>query len=107
MVLDQLTLAAGLTHDVEETRKQRLEFWHLSNTAWLSALEKHLEMSNGVLDGKPGVDQTLLNGALLEEMGDTLIDLCDSLARYGLVDYQIGMEEEKIIKGKCCIELVV
>ena len=107
VVLDQLTLAAGLTYDVEEAREQRLEFWYLFNTAWLSALEKHLEMSKSVLDGEPGVDQTLLNGALLEEMGDTLINLCDSLERYGLVDYEMGMEEEKIVEGKCCIELVV
>ena len=64
-------------------------------------------MSKSVLDGEPGVDQTLLNGALLEEIGDILINLCDSLERYSLVDYKIGIEEEKIIEGKCCIELVV
>ena len=70
-------------------------------------MEKHLEISKSVLAGEPGVDQTLLNRALLEEIGDTLINLCDSLERYSLVDYQIRMEEEKIIEGKCCNELVV
>jgi hypothetical protein len=36
----------------------------------------------------------------MEEMGKTLIQLCDQLEQHGLVDYQMGIWEEEILCGK-------
>lgn len=36
----------------------------------------------------------------LEKMAQELIQLCDGIERHGLVDYQYGVWEEKILQSK-------
>lgn len=36
----------------------------------------------------------------MESMGKELIQLCDQLEQYGLVDYQMGVWEEEILCGE-------
>lgn len=47
----------------------------------------------------PVAPQTLLSKEALERMGDELVAHCDTLGKYGLVDYQMGVAEEEIIDG--------
>ena len=48
----------------------------------------------------PVQSQKLLPKEFLEEIGDELVSLCDSLEKHGLVDYQIGVSEQEIIESK-------
>lgn len=36
----------------------------------------------------------------LEKMGSELVQLCDGIERHGLVDYQYGVWEERIMQGR-------
>lgn len=46
---------------------------------------------------------SLLSRDRMESMGKDLIQLCDQLEQYGLVDYQMGIWEEEILCGELCI----
>jgi len=43
--------------------------------------------------------QSLIPQDGLERMGRELVRLCDSIERHGLVDYEYGVWEERIIAG--------
>jgi len=43
--------------------------------------------------------QSLITQDGLEKMGKELVRHCDSIERYGLVDYEYGVWEEQIIAG--------
>lgn len=50
--------------------------------------------------GEPPVaPQSLISEESLENMGSELVRLCDTMEKYGLVDYQIGVWEEEIISS--------
>ncbi|KAL2125983.1 hypothetical protein VTI74DRAFT_2013 [Chaetomium olivicolor] len=42
--------------------------------------------------------QSLIPIERLQKMGKDLVRLCDNIERYGLVDYQYGVWEERIIE---------
>lgn len=44
---------------------------------------------------------SLLTSDRMEAMGNELIQLCDQLEPHGLVDYQMGIQEENILSGRC------
>lgn len=44
--------------------------------------------------------QSLISLDDLQKMGRELIRLCDSVERFGLVDYDFGVWEERIMDGK-------
>ena len=44
--------------------------------------------------------QTLIPQESLEKMGKELVRLCDGVERHGLVDYQYGVWEERIIDSE-------
>lgn len=44
--------------------------------------------------------QSLITQDGLEKMGKELVRHCDSIERYGLVDYEYGVWEEQIIAGR-------
>lgn len=43
---------------------------------------------------------SLLSQERMQSMGKHLIQLCDQLEQYGLVDYQMGIWEEEILCGE-------
>jgi hypothetical protein len=43
--------------------------------------------------------QSLVSKAMVKEMGNALIRLCDGIECHGLVDYQYGMREDRITAG--------
>lgn len=53
--------------------------------------------------GQPPVPPgNVLQGAVLERMGEALVSFCDGVEKYGLVDYQMGVWEEEIMSSKAC-----
>jgi hypothetical protein len=47
----------------------------------------------------------LLSREVLKEMVDDLIRLCDGIERHGLVDYGVGVWEERIVEGMLLMRL--
>lgn len=44
--------------------------------------------------------QSLLAQEKIEKLGDEIVRLCDGLERHGLVDYQYGVWEDRIVASK-------
>ncbi|KAI4226075.1 MAG: hypothetical protein L6R36_003429 [Xanthoria steineri] len=98
-------LTSGLTSDNESLRNERLEIWRVFNTCWLAVLQRQREVTQQILDTgqRPRRPQNVLRQDDLERMAESLMEHCDYLERYGLVDYQMGVWEEEImsILGQC------
>lgn len=79
----------------------RIEMWDQFNTCWLALLQCQKDHTQEMLEqGRPpNPPQNLLGEPFLEQMGNELVRLCDSIERHGLVDYQIGVWEEEIISS--------
>ena len=43
---------------------------------------------------------SLMNSQALEQLSRELVRLCDMVERFGLVDYQMGVQEEEIMDCK-------
>ncbi|KAL8863377.1 MAG: hypothetical protein Q9178_000058 [Gyalolechia marmorata] len=95
----------GLTSENDALKDERLKLWSEFNTCWLAVLQRQKEVTQQILSSgqRPPRPQTVLRKEDLERMADTLVQHCDSLERYGLVDYQMGVWEEEImsILGQC------
>lgn len=78
---------------------QRLSLWDNFNNCWLALLQRQLDETRNKRDTgrSPVPPQSILPAATLERMGDDLVAHCDNLAKFGLVDYQMGVSEEGII----------
>lgn len=50
--------------------------------------------------GHQSPNTSLLSSDMMENMGKELIQLCDQMEQYGLVDYQMGIWEEEILCGE-------
>lgn len=90
-----LTDFLGLCNDDPNPakREEKIYVWELFNFCWLAALQKQKELSTS---GGPG----LLDASTLKNMGHEVISCGNGLERFGLVDYQQGLWESKIIDGK-------
>lgn len=42
----------------------------------------------------------MLTVAMMEKLGDDLVQLCDRMEPHGLVDYEVGIWEEEILSGE-------
>lgn len=71
--------------------------WHDFNHAWLSLFQKQKDMIE--LATAPQRGQSLLSEDTIKKMGEELISLCDGIERHGLVDYEYGVWEERIIES--------
>jgi hypothetical protein len=89
------TFATGLTTDDQSLRDQRTELWTDFNHAWLAIFQRQKDM---MLAGQRS--SNLIAPSKLEKMGKDLIKWCDNIERHGLVDYQYGVEEERILDSK-------
>lgn len=75
-----------------------MEVWHHFNNAWLALLQRQKDMVESHL--QLGQAQSLLTLEGLKNMGKTLIDTCDVVEKHGLVDYEQGVWEERIVDSK-------
>lgn len=68
---------------------------------WLAVCQKQKDVTLDVIrTGHQPENTSLLSTAMMENMGRELIELCDQMEPYGLVDYQMGIWEEEILSGK-------
>ncbi|KAI1117339.1 hypothetical protein F5Y14DRAFT_380387 [Nemania sp. NC0429] len=91
----------GLTADQENLHQDRLKLWRDFNNAWLSLCQKQKTMLESSLPLQRG--QNLVSEEQMMNMGNELVRLCSSIERHGLVDYEYGVWEERIIDilGQC------
>ncbi|CAK7567315.1 MAG: hypothetical protein SEPTF4163_005278 [Sporothrix epigloea] len=94
----------GLTSDNEELYESRIKLWKNFNNAWLGLLEKQKQTmwpENAVQES-----QNVITFENLRKMGRELVRLCDGIERFGLVDYEYGVWEERIMAVLTdCVEL--
>ncbi|KAL8643246.1 MAG: hypothetical protein Q9228_000140 [Teloschistes exilis] len=90
----------GLVSDDQTLREERLKLWSEFNLCWLAVLQRQKDETQIILDtGQPPPPGSLLRAESLENMAETLVQLCDGIEKYGLVDYQMGVWEEEILSS--------
>lgn len=75
---------------------ERLQLWTNFNYAWLALGYAQKE---GMLASQRPTG--LLTEKAIFDMVDELVRLCSAIERHGLVDYEMGVREEDIVKGMC------
>ncbi|KAL8944427.1 MAG: hypothetical protein Q9216_000478 [Gyalolechia sp. 2 TL-2023] len=99
----------GLVSDDQSLREGRLKLWDEFNKCWLAVLQRQMDDTRRMLDTSqpPSAPQNILPEVSLKEMGDTLVQQCDGIEKYGLVDYQMGVWEEEIMSILTqCVDLL-
>ncbi|KAK0719987.1 hypothetical protein B0H67DRAFT_599583 [Lasiosphaeris hirsuta] len=86
----------GLTSDDQNLHGDRIKLWNEFNYAWLSILQAQKDnmMESGQQSQR---SRSPIPQDGLEKMGKELVRLCDTIERHGLVDYEYGVWEERII----------
>lgn len=85
----------GLTGDDESLLEDRLTLWQDFNHAWLSLFQKQKDMLDA--GSTPRRNRGVMTKDQLTKMGNELVRLCNGIERHGLVDYQYGVWEERIV----------
>ena len=93
-----MAITIGLVSDDSRARPDRLSVWRDFNNAWLGLLQRQKDMVES--HEQLGQSQSLLPPEGLKSMGDTLVEMCNVLANHGLVDYEQGVWEERIVDSK-------
>ena len=95
----------GLVRDEEAMHAERLKLWDEFNKCWQSLLGRQMELTFAwqTSGSRPHSPQSLLDMDIMETMGNRITLLCDGIEKYGLVDYQMGVEEEVIIDRRLFI----
>jgi hypothetical protein len=85
-----------------DIRHQRTEDFDLFNWAWLTTLQRQLELTHPSTSASQlqRGSASVMDIETLEYLGDELVHLCDTVERYGFVDFQMGIAEEEIIDRK-------
>lgn len=88
----------GLIVDEVALHADRIRLWGEFNNAWLGIFQKQKDMlESGQRISPP---QSLMTQEFINKMVKDLIRLCDGIENHGLVDYQLGVAEERIIMSK-------
>ncbi|CCD51477.1 hypothetical protein BofuT4_P017830.1 [Botrytis cinerea T4] len=91
----ELVSDEGLTVDEAALHADRIQLWNEFNAAWLSIFTRQHDFLES---GQRKQDQqTLMSLDFINKMGTNLTRLCDSVEKYGLVDYQYGVGESQIM----------
>ncbi|KAI0120016.1 hypothetical protein GGR51DRAFT_5888 [Nemania sp. FL0031] len=85
----------GLTVDDEGLHEGRLMLWRDFNHAWLALFQKQKDMFESGIPLRRG--QNNMAKDQLTNMGEAIVRLCNGIERHGLVDYEYGVWEERII----------
>ena len=95
----RLTEITGLVSDNHSLREERLTLWREFNLCWLAVLQRQKDDAQLMFDTgqAPPPPRNILGTDMLERMGDALVEACDGIEKYGLVDYQMGVWEEEIM----------
>ncbi|KAF5866218.1 hypothetical protein ETB97_000182 [Aspergillus alliaceus] len=88
----------GILRDDQVVYADRLQLWNDFNLCWLAVCQKQKDLLQDVLrTGRQPPHTSLLSGDVMDNLARELIQLCDRLEQYGLVDYQMGIWEEEIL----------
>ncbi|CAD0038427.1 unnamed protein product [Aureobasidium pullulans] len=91
--------ALGLDRDDKSQYANRLELWDTFNACWLTVLQLQYKKTHMMMctaqELPPG--QSILDADTIEILGHEIVKLCDGIEKTGLVDYQMGVAEERII----------
>lgn len=80
-----------------------MRLWDEFNNAWLTTLQRQLDLCQDMLSGQTLRNpQSLISQRSLEHLARELVRLCDGVEKHGLVDYQIGVAEDEIIDRESC-----
>lgn len=94
--------ALGLDRDDKSQYANRLELWDTFNACWLTVLQLQYKKTHMMMrtaqELPPG--QSILDADTIEILGQEIVKLCDGIEKTGLVDYQMGVAEERIISSK-------
>lgn len=85
----------GLIVDEVGLHSDRIRLWGEFNNAWLGIFQKQkdmLETGHRILP-----PQSLMSQEFINKMMKDLIRMCDGIESHGLVDYQYGVAEERIV----------
>ncbi|KAG4034057.1 hypothetical protein MFRU_003g00340 [Monilinia fructicola] len=85
----------GLTVDEVALHGDRVRLWNEFNAAWLGIFTRQQDFLQSGQRTQP--PQTLMSLEAIGKMGTNLTRLCDSVEKYGLVDYQYGVGEAQIM----------
>lgn len=85
---------AGLATDDTELQADREQLWKNFNVAWLALGRAQKE---AMLTGQRST--MLLSRETVKDLIDELVRLVDGIERHGLVDYGMGVWEERIVEG--------
>lgn len=78
-----------------------MRLWDDFNNAWLALGQRQKDMMQS---GQPlSTGQALMSKKTLKKMGNELVRLCDGIERHGLVDYQYGVWEDRIVDSMCYV----
>ncbi|KAL4745850.1 uncharacterized protein BDW70DRAFT_164961 [Aspergillus foveolatus] len=96
--LSETIINAGILRDDQIPYADQLKLWDDFNICWLATLQKQEDMIQESLQTNRQ-SLSLPNSEELEKLGKRLIEICDSLEQYGLVDYTLGIWEEQILSA--------
>ncbi|KAK2470836.1 hypothetical protein H9L39_17067 [Fusarium oxysporum f. sp. albedinis] len=84
----------GLNLDDTNLHADRIQLWNDFNHAWLGLGQRQIDLMTSCQ--QLSRTQSLVSKAMIKNMGNELIRLCDGIERHGLVDYQYGVWEDQI-----------
>ena len=97
-----------MTRDDEALHDDRIRLWDEFNRAWLTTLQRQYDMTEEMFRTNQAVrePQSIMTTQSLEHLSRELVRLCDMVERFGLVDYQMGVQEEEIMDCtcQCCLQ---
>ncbi|KAE8145856.1 hypothetical protein BDV25DRAFT_170177 [Aspergillus avenaceus] len=98
----------GILRDDQVPYGDRLRLWENFNICWLAVCQKQKETLQELLrTGHQPLHTSLLSGDVMDNLGKELIQLCDRVEQYGLVDYEMGIWEEEILSVLSqCLDLI-
>ncbi|EXJ71910.1 uncharacterized protein A1O5_04411 [Cladophialophora psammophila CBS 110553] len=98
--------ALGLHHDDETRHAERIDFWRELNLCWEALGQKQKEITEEALRTKrQPVD--VLSAEAVTSLVEELVSMCDQLEQYGLVDFEMGIWEEQIVRiFSVCLDLL-
>jgi len=86
----------GLHHDDEESHEERIQLWRELNHAWEALGQKQKTITENALRTRQQPPD-YLSATNIQDLVEKLVQLCDQIEKYGLVDYEMGIWEEQII----------
>ena len=100
---DDSSRIPGLDRDDRSLYEERLKLWDTFNNTWLTTLQAQHSTTRAILAQPPHQPHppptlTLLDVDDMQVLGHELVKLCDGIAHFGLVDYQMGVAEEQILE---------